>query len=164
MAPAVELNWLEAYAFAAYFGGRLPTEAEWEYAARAGANTRYTSGTLEADAGNGWYFANSDGKLHRVGQLPSNPWGLFDIGGNAAEWCADWMGTYPTRKQLDPVGPPGGETRVIRGGSYLSGVSSMRVFKPRLARSGQDDQQLGLSRGATCPMTFDRDLDINGRC
>ncbi len=100
-------------------GYRLPTEAEWEYAARAGTTTRYWSGDDEKDLARvGWYAGNSGNRSHRVTEKAApNPWGLHDMHGNVWEWVSDWSGPYSWREQRDPAGPPSGENRVIRGGS-----------------------------------------------
>jgi len=98
-------------------GYRLPTEAEWEYACRAGTTTAYNTGASITD-NTGWYSANSDRKTHPVGQKPANAWGLYDMHGNVFEWCWDWYDDYPSGAQPDPVGASSGSSRVERGGSW----------------------------------------------
>ena len=111
----------EGYAY------RLPTEAEWEYAARAGTTTRFSYGD---DPGYvqlsnyAWYGANSGGQTHPVGQKQPNPWGLYDMYGNVEEWCLDWYGDYPGGTVTDPKGPASGSWRVLRGGSYLNAAET----------------------------------------
>ena len=93
---------------------RLPTGAEWEYAARAGAmGDRY--GNLDAIA---WYEDNSGDRTHPVGQKAPNAWGLYDMLGNVWEWVGDWKGPYPGGEVTDPQGPASGSLRVFRGGSW----------------------------------------------
>jgi formylglycine-generating enzyme required for sulfatase activity len=107
---------------------RLPTEAEWEYACRAGTKTRFCFG--DADEGLGdyaWYSANSEQKTHPVGQKKPNAWGLYDVHGNVWQWCADWYGDYPKGAVTDPQGTASGSQRVLRGGSWISSPGLCRA-------------------------------------
>ncbi len=105
---------------------RLPTEAEWEYAARAGSQTALSNGRLTVTGCDhdakldhvGWYCGNSDQKSHPVAQKQPNSWGLYDMHGNVWEWCQDWYGDYPSGPATDPQGPTTGLIRVNRGGSW----------------------------------------------
>ena len=107
---------------------RLPTQAEWEYACRAGTTTRFSYGD---DPGYtslpiyGWYADNCGGSTHPVGQKLANPWGLYDMHGNVWEWCQDWYGDYLGGMAVDPQGPASGPTRVIHGGSWNDSASSL---------------------------------------
>lgn len=109
---------------------RLPTEAEWEYAARAGAETAWPSGDepagLETHA---WYAANSGGETHPAGSKEPNAWGLFDMHGNVREWCADMYAPYAETRQIDPVGPAEGELYVARGGGWNSTAEDCRFAR-----------------------------------
>jgi formylglycine-generating enzyme required for sulfatase activity len=99
---------------------RLPTEAEWEYTARAGTSTAYSSGDSASNLLEyAWFASNSGGFAHPDGQKLSNAWGLYDMAGNSWEWCSDWFGAYPATTDIDPVGPSGGLGRVVRGGSWF---------------------------------------------
>ena len=104
-------------------GYRLPTEAEWEYAARAGT-TGARHGELDAVA---WHSGNSSSQSHPVGQQTANDWGLYDMLGNVYEWCGDGYGEYPTGSATDPLGPSGFLSRVYRGGSWRSVAGYVRA-------------------------------------
>ncbi len=127
--PVVKVSWDDAKAFADWMGCRLPTEAEWEYACRAGTITPFFTGnnltTEQANYnGNYAYYKNAKGKFYertmRVGSFDPNAWGLYDMCGNVFEWCSDWLGDYPAEAQTNPQGPSTGAVRVLRGGSWFS--------------------------------------------
>jgi len=95
---------------------RLPTEAEWEYACRAGTTTDYNIGDSDAALGDyAWFRSNG---THPVGEKKPNAWGLYDMLGNVNEWCSDWYGFYKSGDQTDPVGPPSGSYHVLRSGHW----------------------------------------------
>jgi formylglycine-generating enzyme required for sulfatase activity len=110
-------------------GYRLPTEAEWEYACRAGSTTNYGFGNdarrLKTYT---WFAGNSSGRTKPVGQKKPNLWGLYDMHGNVAEWCNDYYSKdyYKNSPQKNPKGPPKGEERVLRGGAWNSKADSLR--------------------------------------
>jgi len=101
---------------------RLPTEAEWEYACRAGTTGPYYTDLDRA----GWYDGNSGNRTHPVAQKTPNAWGLYDMHGNVWEWCQDWHEDYPGGSVTNPEGPSSGAYRVIRGGSWHSIARSCR--------------------------------------
>ena len=117
---------------------RLPTEAEWEYAARAGSTgARY--GDLDSVA---WYKGNSGKSTHTVGKKKPNAWGLYDMLGNVWEWCHDWKGDYPSGAVKDPTGPQAGLYRVSRGGSWCRYARDVRAA----SRRGDAPDRLGGGR------------------
>jgi formylglycine-generating enzyme required for sulfatase activity len=121
--PVNSATWAEANDYCRAVEGRLPTEAEWEYAARAGSTaSRY--GEIDSIA---WYDKNSVGKTHEVAQKAKNAWGLYDTLGNVWEWVADWYGPYPSGSVTDPRGSASGTRRVLRGGSWYYNSRFARV-------------------------------------
>jgi formylglycine-generating enzyme required for sulfatase activity len=137
--PVTFVTWDEAVAFCAWLTKkegkpyRLPTEAEWEYACRAGSTTLFSTGdTLPAESAN-----VGSGKVRPVGSYRPNAWGLHDLHGNVAEWCQDWHGPYDAGPQSDPVGRATGHARVTRGWSFLkTGAQEARRFARSANRSG----------------------------
>ena len=111
-------------------GFRLPTEAEWEYACRAGTTTKYYTGNLESDlARAGWYDGNSNQNCHPVGQKIPNAYGLYDMHGNLSEWCNDWFDGdyYSVSPERNPIGQEYGVRRAIRGGNYYFSATNCRA-------------------------------------
>jgi len=109
-------------------GYRLPTEAQWEYACRAGTTTAYNTGDTISDS-TGWYYDNSENKTHEVGKKPANAWGLYDMHGNVYEWCWDWYGSYSSSAQTNPFGAVTGSKRVARGGNWVSAENLRSAFR-----------------------------------
>jgi len=130
--PAERVSWDDALEFCRMLSSRtgmtvsLPTEAQWEYACRAGTKTRFSFGDNDADVGDyAWYFENGGLKTHPVGEKKPNAFGLYDMHGNVWEWCSDWYeGSYQANQ--DPMGPDTGRFRVLRGGSFISRQESLR--------------------------------------
>ncbi len=112
---------------------RLPTEAEWEYACRAGSTWAFAYGNRDGPLNNySWYSANSGRNTHAVGRKKPNAWGLYDMHGNVWEWCQDWYGDYPVGDATDPAGPSSGQLRVLRGGSWaVSAINCRAAYRPR---------------------------------
>ena len=153
--PVEDVTWFDAVSFCSRLTAReraegrlpedvayrLPTEAEWEFAARAGTTTRFSYGDdpgYEQLRLYAWYGGNSGLRTHPVGVKLSNPWGLFDMHGNVFEWCSDWFGPLPGNSVTDPQGPATGIDRIIRSGYWDSSPafcrSAMRVHFPPSTR------------------------------
>ncbi|MBI4603831.1 MAG: SUMF1/EgtB/PvdO family nonheme iron enzyme, partial [Planctomycetes bacterium] len=140
--PVEQISWEDAKAFCQKLSERegkkyrLPTEAEWEYACRAGTTTPYYTGLTI-----GGEHANYDGERTRpVSRFSANAWGLYDMHGNVFEWCQDWFGPYPPGDVVDPDGPASGNSRVLRGGSWdkqewISRSADRRHWEPGIRRS-----------------------------
>ncbi|MCI0538386.1 MAG: formylglycine-generating enzyme family protein [Verrucomicrobiales bacterium] len=106
---------------------RLPSEAEWEYACRAGTTNLFSFGDAATEADQyAWTTETSDGTSHPVGQKRPNPWGLYDIHGNVWEWCLDWFAQYPPTDTRDPSGPAQGKFKVFRGGGWNQEIQFAR--------------------------------------
>jgi formylglycine-generating enzyme required for sulfatase activity len=165
--PIVGATWDNARAYCGWAGGRLPTEAEWEYAARAGSTeARYgptdevawyaeNSGVQRLDSTrmlnevglNDYYqrlVRNGNG-MHDAGLKRPNGFGLFDTLGNVWEWVRDWydQNYYQNSPSQDPSGPPGGQYRVIRGGSWFDTPSTMRVSLRNMVQPGDNASPIG---------------------
>lgn len=132
--PVEQVSWEDVQRFLSKLNAqekgapyRLPTEAEWEYAARAETTTAYSFGDDASRLGEyAWYDGNAKGTTHAVGQLKPNAWGLYDMHGNVFEWVQDWYRGYTAEPTADPQGPSSGAGRVMRGGGWLSGARNCR--------------------------------------
>ena len=132
---------------------RLPTEAEWEYACRAGTTTPFHFGeTISTDQAN-YDGRDADGKgkegVYRkkttaVGSFPANAWGLHDMHGNVHQWCQDWLGDYPPKDVIDPQGPDAGKFRVLRGGAWSYDAAFCRSACRNWYRSDSRYNRCGL--------------------
>jgi formylglycine-generating enzyme required for sulfatase activity len=140
--PVESVSWDEAVEFCTKLSQktgktvRLPTEAEWEYACRAGSKTRFSYGDDDDKLGDyAWYAKNSDSKTHAVGQRKPNDWGLYDMHGNVFERCAGWFAdSYASAKNQDPQGPDSGTFRVLRGGGWSNYPQYCRsAYRVRIA-------------------------------
>ena len=136
--PVESVSWLDAVEFCKKLSDlpeekaagrvyRLPTEAEWEYACRAGSKSAYSFGESSKSLGDyAWFDGNSNNQTHPVGEKKANAWGLYDMHGNVWEWCSDWYGEYPNGAVSDPVGPREGSDRVNRGGGWYNEAANCR--------------------------------------
>jgi formylglycine-generating enzyme required for sulfatase activity len=132
--PVEEVSWNDCQDFIRKLNSltgqnfRLPTEAEWEFAARGGNSSQgyqYSGGNIIGNVA--WYDDNSGGTTHNVGTKSPNELGIYDMTGNVLEWCSDWYGEYSSSSQTNPKGPTGGSILVCRGGSWLPNASGSHV-------------------------------------
>jgi len=138
--PVVNVSWDEASSFAAQKGGSLPTEAQWEFAARGGTKAAgykmYSGSNTIGDAG--WYLENSGGRTHIVGLKLPNELGIYDMTGNVKELCGDWYDIYTEEPVTDPKGPPAGKGRIYRGGGFASEARDSRIAdRPYILQSAR---------------------------
>lgn len=129
--PVERVTWEEAYAYCGKTGKRLPTEAEWEYAARSGGKSEKYAGTSDENkiTGYAWLGDNAGDKTHPVGRKKPNALGLYDMSGNVGEWVSDWYDVdyYKQSPEKNPAGPSGDEYRILRGGSWSNCVHYLRA-------------------------------------
>ena len=157
--PVEQVSWEDCQEFISRLNAitgknfRLPTEAEWEYAARGGSKSRGTTYAGSDELGEvAWYYTNSyavgtgsaDYGTHAVGTMRGNELGLYDMSGNVNEWCADWYGPYSQDAQDNPAGPETGMRRVTRGGGWYSVGSDCRVSFRNFEAPGSRNYSLGL--------------------
>jgi len=153
--PVENISWYEVQSFIHALNEsagdslyRLPTEAEWEYACRAGTTTRWSFGDDESQLGDyAWYDDNACAVgacyPHEVGTKLPNPWGLYDMHGNVSEWCQDWQGDYSSGSRIDPIGPTTGSTRIMRGGSFADNARLVRSADRRSFSPGLHGNPIG---------------------
>ena len=127
--PVEQVSWTTIQGYLSATGLRLPTEAEWEYACRAGTQTPFYNGSRDENTVGAlaWYGPNSGLQTHAVGGKAANGFGLYDMLGNVWEWVNDWYDyTYPSGAQTNPTGPESGTWRVLRGGTYIHRSDNVR--------------------------------------
>ena len=151
LAPAYDIDTTGVTWLSDTNGYRLPTESEWEYACRAGTSTAFYNGDITDTACNdpnlsliGWYCGNNTPNgTKEVAQKTPNAWGLYDNSGNAQEWCWDWLGDYPPGPVIDPLGPPAGPAKVIRGGSFATIARNCRSGNRFISSPDSTESYLG---------------------
>ena len=167
--PVINVSWHDAAAYAEWlsqqtgFAYHLLSEAQWEYACRAGSDGAYCFGDDAGQLGDyAWYWDNSDGRTHPVGEKQSNPWGLYDMHGNVWEWVADWYGAYPNEVEMDPSGPESGSAHVLLGGGWDDDAGFCRSSFRYHSDPGLRDHLVGIRLARanpepSDPITLDRE-------
>ena len=150
--PVDNVSWNDCNAFISKINElglgifRMPTEAEWEYACRAGTTSRYYWGEDPGDTHvheYAWAFSKAEGISHPAGLKKPNNWGLYDMSGNVWEWCSDWRGPYEADQLIDPTGPRDGKKKIYRGGSWFNKPSTLRSAN----RNGHEPDMSGTNAG-----------------
>ena len=149
--PVMNISWYDCQTFVSKLSQltgrtfRLPTEAEWEYAARGG---NHSNGFMYAGSNDideiAWIDDNCGNQYHEVAMKKANELGLYDMSGNMWEWCQDWYGTYPSEAVVDPTGPETGSYRIFRGGGWLDEARDCRVSRRYNFTPSSTDYSLGL--------------------
>lgn len=140
--PVTNISWNDCKEFCHKTGMQLPTEAQWEYACRSGTTGEY-AGKIKEMA---WFYDNAEGETHPVGTKKPNAWGIYDMHGNALEWCEDKNCVYPKESVTDPIGESYGKDRIARGGGIYSYFGQCMSGY----RLGVDPEHKGYSTGFRC--------------
>ncbi len=150
--PVNFVSWFGADAYCKYIGGRLPSETEWEYAAKGGKQTFFSgifrkyiyAGSNKPDEV-AWYRKNSENKPHKTGQKKPNKATLFDMSGNVSEWCSDWYSPeyYKSAPEKNPQGPETGQMKVHRGGSWYNTPEMLRITNRRASKPVTENATIG---------------------
>ena len=164
--PVDTVSWLECQVFISrvntMLGGlaRLPTEAEWEYACRAGSVTPFSGSGIASEMA--WYDQNSDFQTHVVGSHKPNAWGFYDMHGNVLEWCADWFSDQKM-DSVDPKGPPSGSFKIMRGGCWFFFESDCRSAYRLKREPNLRNCIFGLRLACTDSKEFFPQADVSGK-